>query len=63
MSLLARIAETEGCAVIDCQRHRTRDSLFCAEHLADMWGNRLRREPSGKFTVRRRFTARELTFA
>jgi hypothetical protein len=59
MTLSERIAANE-CAVVECQRHRVTDSLFCHEHLGEMWANRLDRQPDGSFLPRRRFPARAL---
>lgn len=61
MSLLDRIQKRETCAVVGCERHKETDSLFCREHLADMWANRLDRLPDGTFDEKRRFTARDET--
>lgn len=63
MTLLERIAARETCAVVACDRHRTDSSLFCHEHLNDMWANRLDRQADGTFVVTGpnwRFTAKEL---
>jgi hypothetical protein len=61
MTLTERIAEHETCAVVGCSRHRTPDSLFCTDHLREMWANRLDRQPDGTFVARRRFVARDFT--
>jgi len=61
MTLRERIAATEGCAVVGCERHRTTDSLFCADHLNDMWANRLTRQDDGSFIPARRWVPRDLT--
>ena len=60
-SLLDRIRAYNECAVTDCARQRGEGTLFCGEHLADMWRNRLDRQPDGTFVARRRFTARDFT--
>jgi hypothetical protein len=61
VSLLERTRAAEACAVVDCTRHRTTDSLFCQDHLGEMWANRLDRQADGTFIPRRRFVARDLT--
>lgn len=58
MTLAERIAEREKCAVAGCDRHREADSLFCREHLNDMWANRLHREPDGTFVYSLPFRGR-----
>lgn len=58
MSLLDRINAAESCAVVGCERHREPDSLFCREHLADMWANRLDRQDDGTFIYSARFRGR-----
>lgn len=64
MSLLERIRAHE-CAVIDCQRERVRDALFCREHLNDAWANRLpEREPAWIARMREKgLPAKEMTRA
>jgi hypothetical protein len=57
-SLAARIAARESCAVVACERRRVPDSLFCHEHLTDMWSNRLDRQPDGSYLPRLRLTTR-----
>lgn len=63
MTLSERIAAANRCAVVACQRGRTRDSLFCRDHLNEMWANRLTRQPDGSFVPARRFAARDETGA
>jgi len=60
MSLTERIAARK-CAVVECTENRASDSLVCADHLGEMWSNRLDRKPDGTFVERRRFAARDLT--
>ena len=61
MSLAERIAAATECRVVGCQRHRVPDSLFCGDHLTEMWRNRLDRQPDGTYTPRRSFVARDFT--
>jgi len=61
VTLSERIAERESCAVVACDRHRQRDSLFCAEHLNDMWANRLTRQEDGTFIPAKRWIPRDMT--
>lgn len=59
--LLERIQAAETCAVVGCDRHRGTDSLFCGDHLTDMWRNRLERQPDGTFIAPRRWPAKDMT--
>lgn len=61
MTLLERIHANAACAVVACDEARVPDSLFCREHVADMWANRLERQPDGTFLAYRRFAARDET--
>lgn len=61
MSLSERIAANTDCAVAACDRGRVPDSLFCRSHLAEMWANRLQRQPDGTFVPHRRFAAKDLS--
>lgn len=59
-SLTERIA-AQACAVVGCDRHRACGSLVCRDHIAEMWANRLTRQPDGSFVPARRFLPRDFT--
>lgn len=61
MTLSERIAAHNRCAVVECQRGRMADSLFCRSHLDEMWLNRLVRQPDGTYLPVRFVRARDLT--
>lgn len=62
MTLTERI-QAHTCAVVACKEARVTGSLVCAEHLNEMFANRLDRTPEGTFVQRdyRRFPAKDLT--
>lgn len=39
------------CRVLGCQRGRARDAEVCADHLNDLWANRLEREVDGFYVL------------
>lgn len=57
MTLLERLA----CRVVGCQRAHERDTDVCADHLNDLWANRLERLPDGRYQPKRRFVPADLT--
>lgn len=60
-TLSERIAERNRCAVVDCKRGRQRDSLFCEDHVNEMWMNRLVRQPDGSYLPVRFVRARDMS--
>ncbi len=61
MTLLERVVAAQKCAVQDCDRHRAQDALVCRDDLAELYHNRLDRQPDGTFLRRRSFVARDET--
>jgi hypothetical protein len=62
MTLTERIHANE-CRVRDCSRRRAQDALVCSADLAELWHNRLDRQPDGTFLRRRTFAPRDFTWA
>jgi hypothetical protein len=60
MTLLERI-QANQCAVDGCHEDRISDGPCCADHMRDLWANRLDRTDTG-YVVRRALRPRDETW-